>query len=89
MINQCLLVIAYARTTKSAFYRFEFVRNLFVGTLAAAISKTLTAPIEHTHLRWQLMDYDIEVEVGGLEKPDANLIDCARRITREEGLTSL
>lgn len=66
---------------------FEFVRNLFVGTLAAAISKTLTVPIEHTHLRWQLMDYDIEV--GGLEKPDAKLVDCARRITREEGLTSL
>jgi len=63
----------------------NFVQDLAVGGTAAAISKTIVAPIERVKLLLQVQAASQQITVGNEYK---GIIDCFVRIPREQGVIS-
>ncbi|KAG9095113.1 hypothetical protein FS749_011044 [Ceratobasidium sp. UAMH 11750] len=64
----------------------DFMVNFMMGGVSAAISKTVTAPIERVKLLVQ--NQDEMIKTGRLTSPYKGVIDCFQRTYAEEGLRS-
>jgi len=64
-----------------------FYEDFMLGGLAAAVSKTVSAPIERVKLLVQ--NQDEMVKQGRLKLKYKGVIDCFRRVTTEEGVIAL
>ncbi len=64
-----------------------FMIEFLMGGVSAAVSKTIAAPIELIKLRLQNMD--AMIKAGTLTTPYAGIVDCASRVTKEEGVKAL
>ncbi|KAG8719218.1 ADP/ATP carrier protein [Ceratobasidium sp. 394] len=76
------MVDAAKRTSTSQ----DFMVNFMMGGVSAAISKTVTAPIERVKLLVQ--NQDEMIKTGRLKAPYKGVIDCFQRTYAEEGLRS-
>ncbi|KAJ7549295.1 hypothetical protein O6H91_07G048300 [Diphasiastrum complanatum] len=65
----------------------SFTVDLIMGGVAAAISKTVAAPIERVKLLLQTQDELLKT--GKLSEPYKGMLDCFARTAREEGVFSL
>ncbi|KAG8736861.1 ADP/ATP carrier protein, partial [Ceratobasidium sp. 428] len=63
-----------------------FMTSFMMGGVSAAISKTMTAPIERVKLLVQ--NQDEMIKSGRLKAPYGGVIDCFRRTYAEEGSRS-
>ncbi|KAG9101299.1 hypothetical protein FRC07_010326 [Ceratobasidium sp. 392] len=64
----------------------DFVVSFMMGGVSAAISKTITAPIERVKLLVQ--NQDEMIKSGRLKTPYRGVVDCFQRTYTEEGLRS-
>jgi len=64
-----------------------FYEDFMLGGVAAAISKTVSAPIERIKLLVQ--NQDEMIKQGRLKQRYGDVIDCFRRVTTEEGVIAL
>ena len=64
-----------------------FAIEFLMGGVSAAISKTIAAPIELIKLRLQNMD--AMLKSGSLTTPYTGIVNCASRVTSEEGVKAL
>lgn len=64
-----------------------FMIDFLMGGVSAGISKTLAAPIELVKLRLQNMD--AMLKSGSLTEPYTGIMNCATRVTSEEGVKAL
>ncbi|QRW00337.1 mitochondrial carrier protein [Ceratobasidium sp. AG-Ba] len=62
----------------------DFMVNFMMGGVSAAISKTVTAPIERVKLLVQ--NQDEMIKTGRLKAPYKGVVDCFQRTYTEEGL---
>ncbi|QRV86287.1 mitochondrial carrier protein [Ceratobasidium sp. AG-Ba] len=62
----------------------DFMVNFMMGGVSAAISKTVTAPIERVKLLVQ--NQDEMIKAGRLKAPYKGVVDCFQRTYTEEGL---
>jgi len=74
--------IAYAQA-----HKLHPMEDFMLGGVAAAISKTVAAPIERIKLMVQ--NQDEMIKAGRLSTPYKGVADCFRRVVAEEGATSL
>jgi solute carrier family 25 (adenine nucleotide translocator) protein 4/5/6/31 len=58
-----------------------------MGGVSAAVSKTCASPIEVIKLR--LQNVEAMLKAGTLDKPYGGIVDCAKRITADEGVKAL
>jgi len=63
-----------------------FAQDLAVGGTAAAISKTLVAPIERVKLLLQTQAVSTQIKAGSEYK---GIVDCFARVSKEQGVASL
>jgi len=63
-----------------------FAQDLVVGGTAAAISKTLVAPIERVKLLLQTQAASTQIKAGSEYK---GIVDCFARVSKEQGIGSL
>jgi len=63
-----------------------FAQDLVVGGTAAAISKTLVAPIERVKLLLQTQAASTQIKAGSEYK---GIVDCFTRVSKEQGIGSL
>ncbi|XP_071964440.1 ADP,ATP carrier protein-like [Antedon mediterranea] len=63
-----------------------FVKDLLAGGCAAAISKTAVAPIERVKLLLQVQAVSKQIKPEDQYK---GILDCFKRVTKEQGFTSL
>jgi solute carrier family 25 (adenine nucleotide translocator) protein 4/5/6/31 len=61
--------------------------DFFMGGIAAAVSKTVAAPIERVKLL--LQNQDELLRQGRIEEPYRGILDCFRRTVKEEGVLAL
>lgn len=64
----------------------SFGKDLMIGGVAAAISKTTVAPIERVKLLLQVQGSSKQIRVDQQYK---GMIDCFVRIPREQGMLAL
>jgi len=64
-----------------------FFIDFMMGGVSAAVSKTAAAPIERVKLLIQ--NQDEMIKAGRLKDPYKGIVDCFRRVIREEGFGSL
>ncbi|KAF8610605.1 mitochondrial carrier [Ceratobasidium sp. AG-I] len=64
----------------------DFFANFMMGGVSAAISKTLTAPVERVKLLVQ--NQDEMIKHGRLKSPYKGVMDCFRRTYAEEGVVA-
>jgi len=64
----------------------NFVRDLLIGGVSAAVSKTAVAPIERVKLLLQVQDANKNIPI---EKRYKGIGDCFTRVYREQGFVSL
>jgi len=64
-----------------------FVVNFMMGGVSAAVSKTAAAPIERIKLLIQ--NQDEMLKSGRLDKKYDGIMDCFRRVTKDEGIIAL
>ena len=69
-----------------AHYSFLLTVDFVMGGTAAAISKTMAAPIERVKLLIQ--NQGAMLNAGRLDRPYGGIIDCFRRTYVEEGMLS-
>lgn len=67
--------------------KLGFYEDFMLGGVAAAVSKTVAAPIERIKLL--LQNQDEMLKSGALEKPYKGVGECFRRVSAEEGVGSL
>jgi len=67
--------------------KLSFSEDFLLGGVSAAISKTISAPIERVKLMVQ--NQDEMLKTGRLSVPYKGVIDCFNRIVTEEGVPSL
>jgi solute carrier family 25 (adenine nucleotide translocator) protein 4/5/6/31 len=67
--------------------KISFMEDFLLGGVAAAVSKTVAAPIERIKLL--LQNQDEMIKSGRLEERYKSVGDCARRVIAEEGTSSL
>ncbi|KAI9205744.1 mitochondrial carrier [Polychytrium aggregatum] len=65
----------------------EFATDFLLGGVAAAVSKTIAAPIERVKLLIQ--NQDEMIKSGRLATPYKGIVDCFGRVIKEEGAGSL
>lgn len=65
---------------------FGFLRDLAVGGVSGAISKTAVAPIERVKLLLQVQAASTQIRPEDQYK---GIVDCFRRVTQEQGVASL
>jgi solute carrier family 25 (adenine nucleotide translocator) protein 4/5/6/31 len=66
----------------------NFWLDFMLGGVSAAISKTITAPIERVKLLLQTQDANKKMLDGGAKKY-TGIVDCFVRVTKEEGVKAL
>merc|ERR1712098_246488 len=71
---------------KMPFNAKSFAQDLAVGGTAAAISKTLVAPIERVKLLLQTQAASTQIKAGSEYK---GIVDCFVRVSKEQGVISL
>merc|ERR1711872_1012584 len=71
---------------KMPFNAKSFAQDLAVGGTAAAISKTLVAPIERVKLLLQTQAASTQIKAGSEYK---GIVDCFTRVSKEQGIGSL
>eukprot|EP00127_Corallochytrium_limacisporum_P001394 Clim_evm16s55 gene=Clim_evmTU16s55 len=64
--------------------KLEFYEDFLLGGVAAAVSKTVSAPIERVKLLVQ--NQDEMLKTGRLAKPYSGMMDCFARVYQEEGI---
>ncbi|KAH8945391.1 hypothetical protein BDL97_12G038200 [Sphagnum fallax] len=65
----------------------DFMTDFFMGGIAAAVSKTVAAPIERVKLL--LQNQDELLRQGRIKEPYRGILDCFRRTVKEEGVLAL
>jgi len=65
----------------------SFAIDFLMGGVSAAVSKTAAAPIERIKLLIQ--NQDEMIKQGRLKDPYKGIVDCFRRVIREEGFVAL
>eukprot|EP00983_Pelagomonas_calceolata_P126759 1161338-Pelagomonas_calceolata.AAC.6 len=65
----------------------SFLLDFLLGGVAAAVSKSAAAPIERIKLLIQ--NQDELIKQGRLKVPYQGVIDCFRRVMKDEGMLSL
>jgi hypothetical protein len=65
----------------------DFMSDFFMGGIAAAVSKTVAAPIERVKLLLQNQD-ELLIQ-GRIKEPYRGILDCFRRTVKEEGVLAL
>ena len=64
-----------------------FLLDFLMGGVSAAVSKTCASPIEVIKLR--LQNVEAMIKSGALDRPYDGIVDCAKRITADEGVKAL
>merc|ERR1711991_487845 len=67
--------------------KLSFFEDFALGGTAAAISKTISAPIERVKMLVQ--NQDEMIKAGALDRPYAGVVDCFKRVISEEGVMAL
>lgn len=67
--------------------KLSFIEDFMLGGVAAAISKTVSAPIERIKLLVQ--NQDEMIKTGRLKTPYKGVVDCFKRVIAEEGIAPL
>ncbi|KAF9324235.1 ADP/ATP carrier protein [Linnemannia elongata] len=69
---------------KSATFNQRVMTDFLLGGVSAAVSKTLTAPIERVKILIQ--NQDEMIKSGRLNRPYGGIADCFKRVAAEEGV---
>lgn len=69
-------------------FKTSFAADFLMGGVSAAISKTVVAPIERVKMLIQTQDSIPEIKSGQVERY-SGLINCFKRVSQEQGVTSL
>jgi len=72
---------------KGGSYATAFLIDFLMGGVSAAVSKTAAAPIERVKLLIQ--NQDEMIKSGRLKEPYRGILDCFRRVIRDEGVIYL
>jgi solute carrier family 25 (adenine nucleotide translocator) protein 4/5/6/31 len=67
--------------------KIGFIEDFMLGGVAAAVSKTASAPIERIKLLVQ--NQDEMIKAGRLSEPYKGVMDCFRKVVANEGVASL
>jgi solute carrier family 25 (adenine nucleotide translocator) protein 4/5/6/31 len=67
--------------------KLGFYEDFMLGGVAAGVSKTVAAPIERIKLLVQ--NQDEMIKQGRLDRPYNGVMDCFRRVIKEEGVVQL
>jgi solute carrier family 25 (adenine nucleotide translocator) protein 4/5/6/31 len=65
----------------------SFLLHFTLGGVSAAVSKSASAPIERIKLL--LQNQDELIKQGRLKVPYKGIVECTRRVVKEEGVLSL
>ena len=79
--------IAFADAPRKPAPKLSFYEDFLLGGVSAAVSKTVSAPIERIKLLVQ--NQDEMLKTGRLATPYGGIMDCFRRVINEEGVPSL
>jgi len=74
-------------SSKKRKYKPGFSEDFLLGGIAAAVSKTASAPIERVKLL--LQNQDEMIKAGRLDKPYKGIIECTTRTVKNEGVAAL
>ncbi|CAD2087258.1 ADP/ATP transporter on adenylate translocase, putative [Plasmodium vinckei lentum] len=69
-------------------FKTSFAADFLMGGVSAAISKTVVAPIERVKMLIQTQDSIPEIKSGQVERY-SGLINCFKRVSQEQGVSSL